>query len=114
MLVPMVPGHAQIVPDNAHRHRVLVRVGERVLYMLPGWKATWTNLFWAAQRCSDEGQCNSALAEVRDSIVHSLASVQRTRPKDIRHIASEDALAPVLLNTVDIREGDELVLLSAK
>ena len=114
VLVPMVPGHAQIVMASVHPHRVPVRVGERVLYLPPCWKATWTNPFWAARRCSDKQQCNSALAEVRDSIVHSLASVERTRPKAMRHITSEDVLVHVLVNTSEIREGDEIVLFTAK
>ena len=114
VLVPMVPGHAQIVMASVHPHRVPVRVGERVLYLFPCCKATWTNPFWAARRCSDEQQCNSALAEVRDSIVHSLASVERTRPKAMRQITSEDVLVHVLVNTSEIREGDKIVLFTAK
>ena len=113
-LVPVVPGHAQIVPDSDHPHRALVRVGDRVLFLLPCWKATWTNQFWTARRSAEEGQYNSALAEARDSIVHSLASAQRTRPKGLRHITSEDVVVLVLVNTADICQVDEVVLLSAK
>ena len=51
---------------------------------------------------------------MRDSIVHSFASAQRTRPQGIRHITSEDVLVLVLVNTVGVGEGDAVVLLSAK
>ena len=51
VLVPMVPGYAQIVHDSVHPHRVPVRVGQRVLYLLPCWKAIWTSHVRVARRC---------------------------------------------------------------
>ena len=54
------------------------------------------------------------MAEVRDSIMHSVVSVSRSRPKDIRQVMAEEVIVPVLLNTVDIHEGSEVVLRSAR
>ena len=82
--------------------------------MLPCWKATWTNQFWVAQRSTQQAYCNSGLVEIRYSIVHSVVSVSRSRPTDIRHIMSEEVIVPVLLNTVDVHAGSEVVLQSAR
>ena len=51
MLLPMVPGHLQVVNDSVHPHRVAVRAGGSVLYLVPCSKITsWPTPFWAVRR----------------------------------------------------------------
>ena len=54
MSLPIVPGHLQVVNESVHPHRVAVRAGGTVLYLVPSWKATsWASPFlglYAAHR----------------------------------------------------------------
>ena len=66
MLLPLVPGHAQVVTESRHPHSVPVGADSRTLYLVPSWKTTWQSPFWAVRRSNDAAECNSALAELQD------------------------------------------------
>jgi hypothetical protein len=110
VLLPLVPGHHQIATECVHPHRVPVTVDSTVLYLLPCWKGSWTNPFWAVRRSQDESVCNSALAEIKDSVIHSLSSGSAYKSSDSRMVVSEIVPVPCLVNTKDISVSEEVVL----
>ena len=112
MLLPMVPGHLQVVKNSVHPHRVAVRAGGSVLYLVPCSKITsWPSPFWAVRRTFHVSESNSALADVRDDVVHSFWPTTGTLGPDTRHVCTETINVPVLVNTCALDAGDELVLL---
>jgi hypothetical protein len=110
VLLPFVPSHAHIVTECVHPHRVPVTVDTSVLYLLPCWKVSWTNPFWAVRRSQDESVCNCALAEIKDSVIHSVSSGTAFKVSDSRMVVSEIVPVPCLVNTKDISASEEVVL----
>ena len=58
-----------------------------------------------------DSESNSALADVRDDVAHSLGPTTGTPGPDARHVCTEAITVPVLVNTCALDAGDELVLL---
>ena len=112
MLLPMVPGHLQVANESVHPHRVAVRAGGSVLYLVPCSKITsWPSPFWAVRRTFHVSESNSALADARDDVVHSFGATTGAPGPETRHVCTESITVPVLVNTCDLDAGDELILL---
>ena len=111
VLLPLVPGHLQVATDSVHPHSVPVWTGARTLYLVPSWKTGWHTPFWAVRRSTDAGECNSALAELNDNVVHSLAGSGIIAAPTFTHVLTESAKVPCLVNSEDVEEGTEIVML---
>ena len=57
------------------------------------------------------GECNSALAELNDNVVHSLAGSGIIATPTFTHVLTESAKVPCLVNSEDVEEGTEIVML---
>ena len=112
ILLPMVLGSLAIATESVHPHRVAARVGSQVLYLLPSWKTTFPSPFWAVRRTSQQSESNSALAEMRDDVVHSFAVSGAVPGPEFRHVSSETIIIHVLVNTLALEAGQEVVFAS--
>ena len=63
------------------------------------------------RRTSVQLDSNSALAEVRDGVVHSLGAATGIPGPYTRHVCADTITIPTLVNTVSLEASDELVLL---
>lgn len=113
LLLPLVPGTAQIAAGSAHPHAVRVTVGQRDLHLLPWWRPAWQTPFWAVRRCSDPEGCSAALAVLSASVVHSFYAGDELPLPGARQVLTGDVPVPVLVNTRDLEAGSEVVLLCA-
>ena len=110
MLLPLALGHLQVVTESRHPHSVLVGADSRTLYLVPAWKTTWQSPFWAARRSNDAAECNSALAELQDYVVHSCVGTGVVAGPEFSHVLTEAAKVPGLINSADLEAGTEIVL----
>jgi hypothetical protein len=110
MWLPLVPGHQQVVTESRHPHSVLVSADSRALYLVPSWKTTWQSPFWAARRSYEAAECNSALVELQDYVVHSCVGAGVVAGFDFSYALTEAAKVPCLINSADLEAGTEIVL----
>ena len=103
-------GHAQVVSESRHPHSVLVSADSRTFYLVPSWKTTWQSPFLAARRSNDAAQCNSALAELQDYVVHYCVGTGVVVGPESIHALTEAAKVPCLINSADLEAGTEIVL----
>ena len=82
----------------------------RTLYLVPPWKTSWQTPFWAARRSNDAAECNSALADLEDNVVHSAAGDGMAAEPGFTHVLTEAAKVPCFINSEDIEEGAGIVL----
>ena len=79
------------------------------------WKASsWPSCFWAVRRTLNASESNSALADVRDDVVHSFWPTTGTPGPGARHVCTGTIIVPALVNTRALDAGDELVLLMSE
>ena len=110
MLLPLVPGHQQVVTESRHPHSVLVSADSRTLYLVPSWRTTWQSPFWAVRRSNEAAECNSALAEPQDYVVHSFTGAGVVAGPEFSYALTEAAKVPCLINSADLEAGAEIVL----
>ena len=111
MLLPLVPGHQQVVTESRHPHSVPVSADSRTLYLVPSWKSTWHSPFWAAQRSYAAAECNSALVELQDYVVHYFAGVGVVAGFEFNHALTEAAKVPCLINSAELQAGTDCAAL---
>ena len=110
MLLPLDPGHQQVVTESRHPHSVPVSADSRTLYLVPSWQSTWHSPFWAARRSYEAAECNSALVELQDYVVHYFAGAGVVAGFEFNHALTEAAKVPCLINSADLEAGTEIVL----
>ena len=110
MLLPLVLGHLQVVTESRRPHSVPVSADSRTLYLVPSWKSTWHSPFWAVRRSYEAAECNSALVELQDYVVHSCVGVGVVAGLEFNHALTEAAKVTCLINSADLEAGTEIVL----
>ena len=82
----------------------------RTLYLVPSWKTTWQSPFWAVRRPNEAAECNSALAELQDYVVHYFIGAGVVAGHEFIRVLTEAAKVPCLMNSADLEASIEIVL----